>query len=214
MPRPREFDDHDVVATARDHFWTHGYAGTSVGNLVEATGLGKGSLYGAFGDKHGLFLRALEDYIGTMIESIQDQLRDPARSAYDRLVRHLRTQARSVAADRDRRGCMLAKSAAELGATDEATERAAERAYAIWEAEIAACIRQAQRDGAIDSGADPHATGHRVAVVPARSRGAEQGWGATGRPHRGHRTDHRPHPTGLTDPRNRSSPVRVLIFDQ
>ncbi|HYJ54644.1 MAG TPA: TetR/AcrR family transcriptional regulator [Mycobacterium sp.] len=157
MPRPREFDDHDVVATARDHFWTHGYAGTSVGNLVEATGLGKGSLYGAFGDKHGLFLRALEDYIGTMIESIQYQLRDPARSAYDRLVRHLRTQARSVAADRDRRGCMLAKSAAELGATDEATERAAERAYAIWEAEIAACIRQAQRDGAIDSGADPHA---------------------------------------------------------
>ena len=66
MPRPRKFDESDVVAAARDEFWLRGYAATSVDDLTSVTGLGKGSLYGAFGDKHGLFLRALDDYISAV----------------------------------------------------------------------------------------------------------------------------------------------------
>ena len=157
MPRPREFDEADVVAAARDEFWTRGYAATSVDDLTTVTGLGKGSLYGAFGDKHGLFLRALDDYIASALESVRMQLRDPTRSAYDRLTRHIRAQAKAVAADTSRRGCMMAKSAAELGATDDAVERTVERAYAAWRAELADCIKQAQRDGAIDGKTNPQA---------------------------------------------------------
>ena len=157
MPRPRKFDEADVVAAARDEFWTRGYAATSVDDLTSVTGLGKGSLYGAFGDKHGLFLRALDDYIGTALDSVRTQLRDPAHSAYDRLTRHIRAQARAVAADRARRECMMAKSAAELSATDEAVERAVEHAYAEWHAELVECIKEAQRDGAIDKKQNPRA---------------------------------------------------------
>src|ERR1044072_9337897 len=105
MPRPRTFDENDVVAAARDEFWSRGYAATSVDDLTSATGLGKGRLYGAFGDKHGLFLRALDDYIGTSLHSVRGQLRDPTRSAYDRLTRHIRAQAKAIAADKMRRGC-------------------------------------------------------------------------------------------------------------
>ena len=54
MARPRTFDEADVVEAARDQFWNRGYAATSVDDLTAATGLGKGSLYGAFGDKHSL----------------------------------------------------------------------------------------------------------------------------------------------------------------
>ena len=157
MPRPREFDEADVVAAASDEFWTSGYAATSVDDLTTVTGLGKGSLYGAFGDKHGLFLRALDDYIGSALESVLMQLRDPTRSAHDRLTRHIRAQARAVTADTSRRGCMMAKSAAELGATDDAVERTVERAYGAWRAEIVDCIKQAQRDGAIDGKTNPQA---------------------------------------------------------
>src|SRR3954471_12211011 len=134
MPRPRTFDESDVVAAARDEFWSRGYAATSVDDLVFATGLGKGSLYGAFGDKRGLFLRALDDYIGTALDDVRAQLRDPKYSAYDRLVRHIRAQVKAIAADTSRRGCMMAKSAAELGSADEAVEQAVERAYATWTA--------------------------------------------------------------------------------
>lgn len=154
MPRPRTFDETDVVAAARDEFWTRGYAATSVEDLTAATGLGKGSIYGAFGDKHSLFLRALDDYITSAVDDVRDQLRDQTHTPYERLVRHLRGRAKAVVGDTTRRGCMMAKSAAELGATDDDVERAVEAAYTIWRRELADCIRQAQRDGSIDGKRD------------------------------------------------------------
>jgi AcrR family transcriptional regulator len=170
MPRPRTFDENDVIAAARDEFWSRGYAATSVDDLTSATGLGKGSLYGAFGDKHGLFLRALDDYIGTSLDSVRGQLRDPTHSAYDRLTRHIRAQAKAIAADKMRRGCMMAKSAAELSATDDTVERAVENAYATWATELADCIKEAQRDGDIDKRQKPQAL---AMTVLAFMRGQE-----------------------------------------
>ncbi len=170
MPRPRKFDESDVVAAARDEFWLRGYAATSVDDLTSVTGLGKGSLYGAFGDKHGLFLRALDDYIGSALDTVRAQLRDPKYSAYDRLVRHIRAQVKAIAADKSRRGCMMAKSAAELSATDETVRRAVERAYGAWIADLVDCIKEAQRDGAIDENQNPQAN---AATLLAFMRGQE-----------------------------------------
>ncbi|KUI44237.1 TetR family transcriptional regulator [Mycobacterium sp. IS-1590] len=155
MPRPRQFDEAEVICAARDEFWSRGYAGTSVDNLTAATGLGKGSLYGAFGDKHTLYLRALDDWIADSMAKVRRQLQDPRRGAYDRLVRHVRAEAKAIAADKTLRGCMIAKSAAELSATDPAVERAVERAYREWRTLLADCIEAAQRDGSIDSDRDP-----------------------------------------------------------
>src|SRR3712207_4372972 len=61
--RPRGFEPGDVLAKVRDTFWRHGYSGTSVDQLVSATGLHKPSLYGAFGDKKRLYLAALDQYL-------------------------------------------------------------------------------------------------------------------------------------------------------
>jgi TetR/AcrR family transcriptional regulator, transcriptional repressor for nem operon len=170
VPRPRKFDESDVVAAARDEFWLRGYAATSVDDLTSVTGLGKGSLYGAFGDKHGLFMRALDDYINASLDTVRAQLRDPGYSAYDRLTRHIRAQLKAIAADKARRGCMMAKSAAELSATDDSVERAVENAYATWGAELADCIRKAQRDGTIDKKQNPQAL---ATTVLAFMRGQE-----------------------------------------
>ena len=104
MPRPREFDEADVLAAARDEFWWRGYNATSIDDLTAATGLGKGSLYGAFGDKHGLFMLALDDYITSAMEDLRAQLRDRPYSAYDRLTRHIRAQAKAIAADTGQAG--------------------------------------------------------------------------------------------------------------
>jgi TetR/AcrR family transcriptional repressor of nem operon len=157
MARPRTFDEADVIAAARDEFWSSGYAATSVDDLTAATGLGKGSLYGAFGDKHSLFLRALDDYCTAAIDTVRAQLHDPERSACDRLTRHIRSQAAAVAADKARRGCLMAKSAEELGASDEEVARTVERAFAVWRSELADTIKSAQREGSLDPERNPQA---------------------------------------------------------
>ena len=43
-------------------FWEHGYAATSITQLVDATHLQPGSLYAAFDSKQGLFLAVLDHY--------------------------------------------------------------------------------------------------------------------------------------------------------
>jgi AcrR family transcriptional regulator len=79
MPRPRAFDEDTVVAAAKDLFWERGYLTTSVDELEEATGLGRSSLYGAFGTKRDLFEAALRMYLETFIDPLLSPLeRDDA----------------------------------------------------------------------------------------------------------------------------------------
>lgn len=53
------FDEADVIARCAAAFRSTGYEGTSIDELVQATGLHRGSLYKAFGSKRGLFVLAL-----------------------------------------------------------------------------------------------------------------------------------------------------------
>ena len=63
MGRLRSFDEHTVVVAASTAFTDLGYEATSVENLLEATGLHRGSLYQAFGSKRGLFLATLRAHL-------------------------------------------------------------------------------------------------------------------------------------------------------
>jgi TetR/AcrR family transcriptional repressor of nem operon len=63
MARTREYDGETVLAKAGELFWRQGYEVVSIQDLEAATGLGRGSLYNAFGDKEGLFIAALDHYV-------------------------------------------------------------------------------------------------------------------------------------------------------
>jgi AcrR family transcriptional regulator len=170
MARPRKFVEDQVIEAARDQFWTHGYAGTSLDDLVAVTGLGRGSLYGAFGDKHTIFMRALDEYSTATMAAVRAELRDSAESAYDRLVGHIRSMARVNATDSKRRGCLTAKSAAELGATDKAVARGVKRFLDTYRSELAETIAVAQREGHLDSAVNSR---DLAALVLAILRGME-----------------------------------------
>jgi AcrR family transcriptional regulator len=157
MARPRTFDEADVVKAAREQFWTRGYSSTSVDDLTAATGLGKGSLYGAFGDKHSLFVRALDDYCTTTVARVSAQLRQPGVPAIDRLANHVQAIVGDVIADADGRGCMMAKSSAELGGADLDVDRIVGDSLRRWRSDLVDCLVEAQGDGAITAEADPQA---------------------------------------------------------
>lgn len=60
MSRERCFSEPEVLDRLTDVFSAHGYAGTSLILLQEATGLGKQSLYNTFGDKQSMYLQAID----------------------------------------------------------------------------------------------------------------------------------------------------------
>jgi AcrR family transcriptional regulator len=62
VARPRQFDESTALRAAMFAFWRYGYEGSSMSVLMEATGLGKTSLYRTFGNKEELFRRAVQLY--------------------------------------------------------------------------------------------------------------------------------------------------------
>jgi AcrR family transcriptional regulator len=62
MSRPREFDAERVLDAAISVFREHGYEGSSAQMLVDAMGIGRQSLYAAFGDKWRLYRSAVRRY--------------------------------------------------------------------------------------------------------------------------------------------------------
>ena len=59
MPRTYTLPDDVILARAMFFFWQNGYAGTSLRDLTQATGLSSAALYHRFSDKDGLFVEEL-----------------------------------------------------------------------------------------------------------------------------------------------------------
>ena len=60
--RPRNFDEAAALQKATQVFWSKGYDGVTIDDLVAGMGVGRPSLYAVFGDKRTLFLRVLKTY--------------------------------------------------------------------------------------------------------------------------------------------------------
>ena len=169
MARPRTFDEDDVIRSARNQFHRSGYAGTSLDDLCRVTGLGRGSLYSSFGDKHDLFLRSFELYCRDVVAEARADLGGPG-PALPQLEQHIRAVTQSTVADTKRVGCLLAKGSAELSGTDPAVADRALTTFTDLRLALADSIAAAQRQGDLAAEADPT---RLAALVLAVLRGIE-----------------------------------------
>ena len=165
MARPRGFDETTVLERARDRFWSTGFAGTSIDEVAAATGLGKGSLYGAFGDKRQLYFRVFDRYCTEIAETTRRMLSGPDDGAYARLRAYLLAVADATARDTGRLGCLLANGTAELAGQDPAVTDRARRTFEALEDALVECIQQAQRHRDIDPAADARRHGKLLLAV-------------------------------------------------
>lgn len=60
--RPRQFDAEAALVAAMRVFWRHGYAGASIGTLIQAMGISRATMYASFGDKEDLFRKVMDLY--------------------------------------------------------------------------------------------------------------------------------------------------------
>ncbi|MET7979937.1 TetR/AcrR family transcriptional regulator [Streptomyces mirabilis] len=164
MGRPRKFDENQVLESVREQFWNQGYGATSLQDLTDATGLGKGSLYGAFGDKRQLFLHVLDSYRTEQLNSVRAILTGPG-AAVERLTLLVEGVAKGFAEDPLRRGCLLVNSTSELHSNEPDVVSRSRTTYQVVEDLLIACVKEAQQDGSIKPSADPQELGRLILAV-------------------------------------------------
>ncbi|MFD3459806.1 TetR/AcrR family transcriptional regulator [Nocardia fluminea] len=163
MARPRKFDEQAVLTAARSTFWRDGYAATSVQDLTDATGVGTQSLYGAFGNKHDLFVRILEDYCARQSAGLEAAMAaDP--SPWHGLASAV-TFEDGGRLDLPPQGCLMANSAAALSSQDEQVKVMACQAYTGTLELFVRQIELAKESGEIDAGIDAEQTARALIAV-------------------------------------------------
>lgn len=159
VARPRTFDEIETREAIRSQFWETGYAATSVDDLTQCTGLGKGSLYGAFGTKHDMYVEALREYCDEVIAQFTDALVGDDAGAANRVRTFLKNYAKNARAMQN--GCLLSKAVSELAGRDADVDRLAKATFKRMEELFRDAVRAAQRAGDVA----PDVDAGRVAVT-------------------------------------------------
>jgi TetR/AcrR family transcriptional repressor of nem operon len=152
--RPREFDTDEAIESAMGVFWSSGYHATSLPELLEATNLSRGSLYAAFGDKRGLFLRALDRYIADSLTRLDTGL-DPQKDVLEGLRACLARYVERSSGAGGKRGCLVVATAMELGSHDAEVEQLIRRFFRAMETRLTAALRRAKSEGRLADGIEP-----------------------------------------------------------
>ena len=155
MVAVRQFDEDDVLDRIMQAFWRRGFVATSIDDLVAATGVKRGSLYVAFGDKQRMFLLAFERYSRRMEDALLQPLDQP--DLRTGLTAMCRCQLDAMADRSTPPGCLIANSIAEAGGRGDAIEEAVRHRHAETEAVLRDRLIRAQRDGQITASRDPQA---------------------------------------------------------
>lgn len=151
MPRTEVFDREEVLEKAKNIFWLKGYNGTSMQDLVDATGLNRSSIYNSFGNKMELYLQTLKKYQGD-ISDLFDKANKQERNAIETIGLIFLYILEDILEDTEEKGCMLINCRTEMGNQDsqlhELLEADQERLLGIFQN----LVSQGQAEGSILTG--------------------------------------------------------------
>jgi AcrR family transcriptional regulator len=153
--RPRAYDPAQALARAAETFWKAGYAGTSLDDLSEATGMNRPSLYAAFGDKRDLYLKTLEHYRAASRGLARAALADdPPLKVF---LKRFYDKALELYLDDGPRGCYSIGTAATVAAVDDQVRAFLADSMRSTDSFLKHQIEKAKQRGEIVHDADPAA---------------------------------------------------------
>lgn len=144
--RIAEFDRAAVLEKAMQAFRSKGYAGTTMQELVAATGLHPGSLYGAFGNKRGLLLAAVDHYV------CQKRTRRREVMAERSPLAGIEAYLRLVVEDTLSGACLVARMLMEMSAQDEELAGRLQQIYQELEQDLHQALKVAAEQGELVQG--------------------------------------------------------------
>ncbi|MDQ0774441.1 TetR/AcrR family transcriptional repressor of nem operon [Streptomyces aurantiacus] len=153
MPRPRKFVESEVVSSAREVFAVHGLAAATLDDLVRATGLGKQSLYNAFGGKRELFLRALSEDREEATRAVSEALGHDDASPLERIRGHMLLMAIEFSSS-DRRVSLTTRALVESTGEDDPLSTTPKAGIEQLAGTYAQCLEHARENGDLPADAN------------------------------------------------------------
>ncbi|MFT4103899.1 MAG: TetR/AcrR family transcriptional regulator [Burkholderiaceae bacterium] len=141
MVGARQFDEREVIAIALDVFWRKGLHDTSMQDLATATGVQRGSLYNAYGDKEAIFLHAFDGYAARFLETVGRALARGDAAA--RLRRFFDVIIVNMTSGSPPRGCLTTRTALDAGMSSDAVRQRVRALLAQLERVVGDAIRAA-----------------------------------------------------------------------
>lgn len=152
--RPREFDRQEALHCATDVFWRKGFENTQIEDLLEAMGIGRGSMYAAFGDKRSLYLESLQAFVERAHSFYRDKILAGPESPFRNLC-HFIARWPEMAEKGFGRGCFITNALMERAAIDEDVARITSAAIKSEELMIRGVLSEAQESGELPPTRDP-----------------------------------------------------------
>src|SRR5688500_18408554 len=121
MVGARQFDEQAVIATALEVFWRKGLHDSTMQDLAAATGVQRGSLYNAYGDKEAIFLRAFDQYTEQFLETVGKTLAQGDAAA--RLQNFFDLIIANMTSGSPARGCLTTRTALDAAMASTAVRR-------------------------------------------------------------------------------------------
>ncbi len=149
MPKVKQFDKEDVLNKASSIFQTKGYNGTSIDDLLQATGLSRSSLYDTFQDKHTLYLESLNHY-KTKAAHPLEALKAKNISGLKKIELLITGVISHITNSPDTNGCLMVNAAAEMSKQCKDTSNVICNAKKDMEKLLDEWIKMGQEEGLIN----------------------------------------------------------------
>jgi len=146
-----------IVEKTAPIFNTKGYAGTSLSDITEITGLTKGSIYGNFSNKDEVALAAF-DYNLKTVQNIIGRHVDEQETIKDKLLAYVSVYDSFLKNPFPAGGCPILNTAIEADDTHPQLRKKAADAIATWKNKIITLINKGMETKELNAGIDAEQT--------------------------------------------------------
>ncbi|WP_106596553.1 TetR/AcrR family transcriptional regulator [Dyadobacter jiangsuensis] len=140
-----------IIEKTAEIFNRKGYAGTSMSDITEATGLTKGSIYGNFENKEEVALAVFEYNRSLVFNTVQAQL-EKAETYFEKLMVYGHVYRDVIASVGNRGGCPILNTAVEADDTNVPLQLSAAKALFSWKKSIVHIIEKGAEAGEFRQG--------------------------------------------------------------
>jgi TetR/AcrR family transcriptional repressor of nem operon len=142
-----------IIKIASPIFNKKGYAGTSISDVVESTGLTKGSIYGNFANKDELAIAALEHNLNRVSELVYFSFKEKENSC-DKLTAFAESYRHYYDLTMDFGGCPVMNAAVDSDDGNPLIKKRVEKFIRLWKKSLTAIIEKGRSNKEIKQDVD------------------------------------------------------------